>query len=150
MAQEFSGIGKKIPWLGAVLVIVVLGIGMQWWRELPRQTASRFVAGLYRGKFDVAATLLSDSTAIVPHADGSLTVNAADGSSVTFHRDDLPLMSYQDRSRKSRPDSADYIRGRYCFQVGAFQNRNREDRRMVVIDCVADGWQVSVETVRQH
>jgi len=150
MSQEPSAVWKKIPWLGVGLVIVVLGIGVQWWFFLPGQTTSRFVVRLSRGQVDDAVTMLSDSAAIVPHADGRLTVSGADGSSVTFHRDDLPLISYQDRGRKSRRDAADYIRGRYYFQVGAWKNRKQDHRRMAVIDCVADGFQVVVETVRQY
>lgn len=150
MSQDPPTVGSRIPWLGIVLVIVVLGIGVQWWIVLPGQSASRFTSRLFRGLFKDAVTMLSDSAAIVPHASGGLTVNGADGSSVTFHRDDLPLMSYIDPGRQSRRGAVDYIQGRYCFQVGAWQNRKNDNRRMTVIDCVAEGRQVVIETVRKY
>jgi hypothetical protein len=149
--QQFA---KRILWhlyaALALIVVLAIGIGGQWWIGRPKRSAEHFIAVLSKGQINDATAMLVDASAIQPAADGNVTIKGTDGSSATLSGAELPLVALVVPDSNPRNGWDDYLAGRYRFQLAtsgpAAQNG---ERKPTEVYCVAHGNRIIVETVKQ-
>ena len=134
----------------ALLVVLSIGIAGQWWFGRAKRSTEHFIAVLSNGQVNDAAAMLLDASAIQSASDGNVAFKGTDGSSATLSHAELPLVAFGVCGSKPRNGPADYLAGRYRFQLAssgpAVQNG---ERKMTVVYCVAHGTGIIVESVKQ-
>lgn len=134
----------------ALIIVVVLGVAIQWWIGRPKQSAEHFIAVLSKKQMNDATEMLADSTAIESDANGKITIKGTDGSSAKLSGDELPLIALVVPDAKSRNGAGDYIAGRYRFQLATSgQAVQNGDRTPTEVYCIANGSRIIVESVQQ-
>jgi hypothetical protein len=149
---------KKTRWhlyvAGALLVVLAIGMGGQWWLDRPKRSAWRFIAVLSGDKANEAKAMLRDASAMVTDGSGNVTIQGADGTSATLTGGEWPLFASGSRvvpGSKDRNGMGDYLARRYYFQMSSAGPAVMSgEKSPVEVDCVAQGDGIVIQTVRRN
>jgi hypothetical protein len=155
-AEEQSA--KKTRWhlylALAVLLVLAVGMGGQWWLGRPKREAERFIGFLSTGKANDARAMLRDASAMSIDGNGTLTLRGADGTSATLTGGELSLVASGSRvvpGSKDRNSTGDYLARRYHFQVSTSGPAVRGgEKDQVEVRCVAEGDRIVIQTVSRR
>lgn len=144
-------LGWRAYLIGALIVVLVAGVGGQWWVGRPKRSAGHFLSLLRKGQTDHAASMMRDASSIKTDAAGNLIIKAKDGTTVTLTQDALPVVTHGPVDPPPRAGFADYLAGPYRFQMSPVGPAvQRGQRQSVVVYCVVEANRIVIDTIREY
>ncbi len=135
---------RKKPWLatyGAAAFVLTVVIAFSGWSVWPDQTRQHFLSVIYDSKFDQVQSLLSERQQLTVSEDGSVTVLADDGTTVTIAPNDLPLAAASVEAEGVPAPSRNLLQGSMDFNIGTLEGK------ACVIHCTAQRGKVHLRSV---
>jgi hypothetical protein len=146
-------LGWRVYLIGAIIVVLVVTVGGQWWVWRPKGSAEDFISLLSKGQMDQGNSMLRDPSSIQTDAIGNATIKARDGTTATLTQGELPLLAYGDRAdRDSAPRTGigDYLASRYRFQVATSGPALKGgQKKQAIVYCVAETDRIAIDTIKE-
>jgi len=135
----------------ALIVVLVVAIGGQWWVGRPKQSAQHFISLLSKGQIHPASAMLRDPSSIQTDAIGNVIIKARDGTTATLTKGELPLLAYGDRNSPARTGIGDCLGGRRRFQViTSGPALKGGQKKPVIVYCVAETDRIAIDTIKEY
>jgi hypothetical protein len=125
------------PTVAVGVILIALVFLASAWHYWPGYTASRFTSLAYHGKFEELNQYLPEGQQWGVGADGSITLSAEDGSTLTIPADALPIVA----AESNRPSESARWAGRWEFRLGTLS------RPTCTIRCTAKYGKVTCQTI---